>query len=426
MYMRKNNTHGLILAAAALMVLAAACNTRVYDEEKYRTIIKYVSPVDSVDQRHEWQLSTNQTFRMAADNGKNAVAVMILTANPLTDEGAAVMNKTFIGKGETADLAVSVPMTQERLYAALVDEDDTYYVTPFSTSRRIVSFVNATSGKPVGKLAPQTYSYMFEENFPEPGDYDYNDLVLRLATERTGDRTMTVSVTIAAVGGDLQMAGGIRLVGYKYGDIDSIRIATGKSFNENVPQGSLYLFDKQDLLVEGRNGEAILNLFADAHWAMDPSLEVDYGRIRRNKYNVTNSTNEKNLQCTPRSVSYVVYFKSSETLNKFTLDTLDPFIITAYSGGRWETHLDEWRAAQVLYEYPASTVKDLPWALRVPTADFYYPLEGAEIGFKKDGAMFGAYMTASHSFGEWAENCLNCLDWYEHQYATSIYVWNKP
>jgi hypothetical protein len=61
--------------------------------------------------------------------------------------------------------------------------------------------------------------------------------------------------------------------------------------------------------------------------------------------------------------------------------------------------------------------KDLPWALMVPQADFLYPLEGYEIGYRKKTesgkvAMFGAYTTIGHSFGEWAEDHNNFLDWY--------------
>lgn len=420
--MRK--THFLLFSLAALLAAASvSCSTHLYDEDIYRQLIHYYSPVDSVDQRHEWQLTTNQSFRINANTGSNIQQAMILSEDPLTSSEAEVMNKTTVKSGGSVVLTVSVPMTKSTLYAALVDGSGNYYVTSFNTSVREVSFSNATVGKPSYTPSPQTFTYLFEENFPEPGDYDYNDLVLRIATERTGEKEVTVHVTIAAVGGDYQMVGGIRLIGYRYQDIDSIKTTTGETFNENVPQGSLYVFDKTDNLLKGRNNEAVMNLFVDAHWAMAFNVSADYGLFQRKKYNVSSSTGGDYQLRTTRTLSYVVYFNKSDGLNNFTLDSLDPFIVTVYSGTNWETHTDEYRAAQVMFEYPSSDVKDLPWALRVPSKDFYYPLEGIEIGFKKNGAMFGAYMTEGHSFGEWAENYMDCLDWYEHQYATSIYVW---
>jgi len=71
----------------------------------------------------------------------------------------------------------------------------------------------------------------------------------------------------------------------------------------------------------------------------------------------------------------------------------------------------------VLHEYFVPSFKDLPWALMVPDADFKYPLEGTEIGYRKKTesgvvAMFGAYTTIGHSFGEWAEDHNSNLDWY--------------
>jgi len=114
-------------------------------------------------------------------------------------------------------------------------------------------------------------------------------------------------------------------------------------------------------------------------------------------------------------------------LDNFTQAMLDPFVMAEYNGGVWETHLDEYRDAQVLYEYPSPAIKDLPWALMVPTRDFHYPLEGNEIGFRKklaDGnvALFGAYMTKGHAFGEWIEDYTQARDWY--LYPTDNQVFN--
>ena len=103
-----------------------------------------------------------------------------------------------------------------------------------------------------------------------------------------------------------------------------------------------------------------------------------------------------------------------------TQEMIDPFILTYYMANKVETHLDEFKTAQVLHEYDATVFdnfKKLPWGLRIPTSYFQYPLEGYQIGFMKHlkgvfSSVDGAYMELGHSFGEWAENRNNSLDWY--------------
>jgi LruC domain-containing protein len=416
----------LMIVVAILMLGMTSCDRDVYDEQKHYDIIKYLSPVDSVDQRHSWQLTTRYSFRFTADAGSDIEWVRVFTDNPLSNSKAELMGQAPISKGKTVILSVTAPTILQTFYAALVDKSGNYYVTSFTSSAINVSFDGATVGKPKGMISPQTFTYLFEENYPQPGDYDYNDLVLRVSQQRTGQKEITLNVTIAAVGAEYHMAGGIRLVGFRYQDIDSVKTTTGETFNDGVPEASLYMFPNTDILLEGRNKEAVINLFVDAHWAMAFNISVNYGLFQRKKYNVSNSTGDNYQLRATRTLSYVIYFKDDASLNDFTLDTLDPFIITEFGGLNYETHLDIYCDAQVLYEYSTLKFKDLPWALKVPMSDFHYPLEGTEIGFKKKTdtgatALFGAYMTLGHSFGEWAEDYTKCLDWY--LYPVDTYVW---
>jgi hypothetical protein len=223
-------------------------------------------------------------------------------------------------------------------------------------------------------------------------------------------------------------------VGYSYDTVDSVYTTTGVTFNDGINDQTLYPFgdifsDKtvaHSLLMKGRNQEAVLNLFCDAHWAMAFNLDADYGLFTRKKYNVidpnSDSYNTDAYQTrATRTLSYVVTFKNDDytisRLDNFTLNDIDPFIITYYNGGNWETHVEQFKSAKVLANYSVASFKDLPWALMVPTGDFRYPLEGNEMGYRKrveSGAvaMIGAYTTTGHSFGEWAEDHTRFLDWY--------------
>ena len=110
---------------------------------------------------------------------------------------------------------------------------------------------------------------------------------MRISTERTGKKELTIHVTIVAVGSDRQLAGALRLVGRRYEDIQTVGTIGAESFNDGVPEGSRYVFDNTDMLVQGNNGEAVINLFIDAHWAMTFDAYVEYGLFTRKKYNVS-------------------------------------------------------------------------------------------------------------------------------------------
>ena len=405
------------ITGVSIILGITSCEKNVYDEKRHEELIHYYSAVDSVDQQHMWQLSQIKTLRYQVPLGAKYEQLRVYTANPLSDSKAEIMSQVYVSGGQSGVLSINVPYQLTTLYAALVDDNENLVVTSFPSSQINIDFTDATTGKAAESFKPQTYTYLFEENNPEPGDYDYNDLVLRISQQRTGEKQITINVTISAVGASKMIASCIRLVGYRFQDIDSVYTTTGKSFNDGINTQMLYFHKETDFLIEGRSHEAVLNLFCDAHWAMAFNLSADYGLFQRKKYNVSTITSDDYQLRATRTLSYVIDFKDGSSLNNFTFDTLDPFIITDYNGGVWETHTEQFKSAQVLHEYFVPSFKDLPWAFMVPQADFLYPLEGYEIGYKKKTesgkvAMFGAYATIGHSFGEWAENHNSFLDWY--------------
>lgn len=431
--------HLTVIIIAAVMVLGTiSCSKEIeYDPVKYTKYRKYVSPVDSVDQSHTWQLATSRSYQFTVNAGVGAQRLEIYSADPVTSTEAEMMGRVFVKDGQQVTMSVSVPLIQTTLYAALVDEAGTYTVTSFSPAERYVDFSNLTAIKQKPSLATpkvMTYTYCYEENYPEPGDYDFNDLVMRIGLERTGQKQMDIHVTLVAVGASGQIAGAIRLVGYRYQDIQSVVAKDNKTLNENVPKLSYGLIHNDDILLEGRNGdgkkgygEAVINLFVDAHWAIGDDIQTINDEFSRKKYNVMRSFSDPYDQTYAKTVDFTVTFKNESSLNNLTQEMIDPFIITYYMSNKIETHMDEFKKAQTLYNYDDNIdFKDIPWALKIPTRYFQYPLEGNQIGFRKrteDGtaAMFGAYMTQGHSFGEWVEDQKNCLDWY--QYPTANQVW---
>lgn len=406
-------------------MLLTSCHKDVFDEEDYNNILDYSSPVDSVDAKHTWELTQDHIYVVEADVSVGAKSVLILSDNPLTAINAEVMAQSPIEDGGRAIVAATVPTRFNELYAALVDTNGLYTVVSFPVETTAVGFSNVRANNKQKSLkaylAQQKLVYCFEEEMPEPGDYDYNDIVLRLSREVVNSHHLKIVVELVAVGGSKQLAAGLRLVGYQAEDIDSVTIESGNSFdmggsyhNVLLEKSASPLFNSSSLLQAGRNGEAFLYLFEDAHWAMGDDQDLASQGVQRKKYNVSKSDGTDFRIVPTRPEIYHVYFKERANVTGFTPDMFDPFVLSPNWGFVWEHHCYRDCEAQVTREYSLSSTKTkhLPWALMIPYASFRYPLEGVNIGFKKNGGYFGAYMNKGCSFGEWAEDRTKCLDWY--------------
>lgn len=414
----------IFMAAGVLGgLLLTSCSRDVFNEDDYNKIIDEASPIDSVDANHNWELTQDFTYLVKADANVGAKSVLLLSDNPLTAINSEVMAQSAIEDGGQVKLKATVPTRYSWLYAALVDVNGLYTVVSFPVSSEVISFANLASvniQKPLkAQLEQQKLVYCFEEEMPEPGDFDYNDLVLLLSREVVNSRHLKIEVELAAVGGSKQLAAGLRLVGYQAEDIDSVTIEGGGSFdlgghNYNVPLEKMAtpMWDSNSLLQAGRNGEAMLYLFEDAHWAMGEDLDVINQIFQRKKYNVS-KVEGGNLMILPtRTEIYHVYFKEGKSVDNFTPSMFDPFMLSPYYTMLWEIHCFRDREAQLTREYTLAKSKNLPWALMIPYASFRYPLEGVNIGYSRNGFLFGAYMNKGCSFGEWAKDHTKCLDWY--------------
>ena len=420
---------GFVLASHLVLTNTACMNKELYDPDIVDTIMTEASPVDKIDTTHTWVLTNHSVYTITANVSVNAQKLQILTENPRESGSATVVSQVDITDGATVTLAASYPSLKTTLYAALVDAEGAYTVKAFSVTDRQVNFSSPafTSEHLAYTPQPQAYAYCFEEEMPEPGDYDYNDIVLHISQLRVGDRVIQLDVQLAAVDLNYQVGAAIRLLDYSYEDIDSIVTVDGNIFNKNIPKQLLTVVTKDvdKLLLKGREGEAVVNLFADAHWATGDNLTENYGVITRKKYNVSRGSDGKSQLIVPRTISYLIYFKDGSQLNQFTMDSLDPFMIKPYAGANWEIHLNEYRFAQTLYEYTMNDLKNkhLPWVLKIPTGEFRHPLSGVNIGFyiKDRDILFGAYATRNHAFGNWTTDMTQAQDWYLYPQSGQVF-----
>lgn len=434
----------LIMTIILVANISCSKNQELYDSEVTQAISDSLSPVDSIDLYHTWSLTETRSITVTANANVNAQWLKILTADPRQSSDAEVATQVMISDGETASMSFCYPNIVTTLYAALVDDEGRYTVTAFSPNTSKVDFSDPLYTKQIMNYIPQpqVFVYCYEEEMPDYTNlnFDYNDVVLSISYERTGEREIRFHVWLDAVGTDRPMSAAIHLKNFKYDEIESITTEGGASFNVNskgeeiIDQYiSVNLLRNRELLLKSQSQdkeedkEAVINLFCDAHWATGDLLVQDnIGMIPRKHYNVSKGSSSDYLTMTPREVTYIVTFKESKELENLNFDLIDPFIIKEYLGGTFEVHQFAYCNDWVLknYKIPEEIVK-LPWALVIPYKKFRHPLDEVNIGFKKKDVMgFGAYSKVrGHTFGEWSMDHNLALDWYMNEYATESQVY---
>ena len=421
---------------AAIVVATNSCTSHdLFDQQVTQSISDSLSPVDSLDRNHNWLLTKTRSITVEANANVNAQWLKILTDDPRLSEDAEVATQVMITEGQKSyNMSFCFPSIVTTLYAALIDDQGLYTVTAFSPEDRKVDFSEPlyTKQNILYTPQPQTFVYCYEEEMPDflKVDFDFNDIILNISYERTGEREIRFHVELAAVGTDRQVGAAIRLKNFKYDEIESVTTVGGASFNVNtsgqdVPDQMLVVHkDRTPLLMSNtENKEAVINLFCDAHWATGDLLTENFGLIQRKRYNVGRGTDFQTM--VPREVTYIVTFKEKTGLEYLNFDLIDPFIIKEYNGGIFEVHQFANRNDWVLQEYKIAEIVKLPWALTIPYKKFRHTLEGVNIGFKKKEIMgFGAYSSVrGHTFGEWSMNSNLAQDWYLNEYASDNQVY---
>jgi LruC domain-containing protein len=257
-----------------------------------------------------------------------------------------------------------------------------------------------------------TYTYVFEDNFPLVGDYDFNDVVLDVTIDyvRNSSNYITatkLNVTLAALGASKTLGFGLRVVGIdpsllsvSYGgDAARFRNTLANSLFEtsNTETGNQYL-----TLPLAGNGHAIFD-------------NVEAGTIvNTGAYNgVTAKTYSMEITLTQS--------QQNSTTPLITKDNLDFFIGYQYWSmeKRMEVHLYEFwgygaTAKGTIQKANLDVAKNNTWAVCVP--NFRYPKEFVNISNTTDSSN-----SAYDTFLSWAQDRETNRDWYLHPNEENVY-----
>jgi LruC domain-containing protein len=298
---------------------------------------------------------------------------------------------------------------------------------------------------------PNAYRYCFEDNFPQPGDYDFNDCVITVTPERDGN-TVELTVSLDAVGATKHVGAAMLINGISDSDITSITCDGNMDegyngapmiYAENRGDNVFALSDDQKGYDDQgqRITSLVLRLYNDAHFAMsgnDKSSE-------RKFYNTVSPDDPKAAESyvdntkPSRTIKYTIVLKDEDTAKKFDkAEIIDVFIVEKHNGRNYEVHTREYKFYQVLNayynsnkftEYAGTESENYPWAISVPTSTknvFHYPIEwhsisGTKIREGVDESSYGYTRPAYQSFKNWAVDKNQDKDWYLYPTEGLVY-----
>lgn len=277
------------------------------------------------------------------------------------------------------------------------------------------------------------YTFCYEDNFPEAGDYDFNDCVMSIQFDTDDSGTndvINLTVNLKAVGAQEQMAAALRFNGISASQISSISIEDQEFYSNSstVYTGYVPTQNPSPTTIYTMKGgtDAYMVLFNDAHYAISKidqdKTYINNGGSRMIYNTLADTSNEKGDKVSVKTNTYKITLNGKyDGLSELTAEDFDLFIIEEYNGAYFEVHTYPFKTDEVVHEWGGSNYDDeYVWALMV-AGDFKYPIEWTPIAQKSGSITINASSTAYPKFANWAQDHTTDTDWYD--YPTSGYVY---
>lgn len=264
---------------------------------------------------------------------------------------------------------------------------------------------------------PVSYTYVFEDNFPLVGDYDFNDVVLDVETyyhreKKTNHiKRIQLDVTLAAAGASKPLGVGLRITGINKSDIREIKTGGDDSrFQESFNSSYNKFRYNNATYMEDSDPNVIIPIAGEVHNVFG----VESGKMVNTGIGVT-----------AKEYTYKVIIELADqnrTEPLFSKDNLDFFICYQYKSmeQRMEVHLYEFwgygaTAAGTIQQENLDLAGNNTWAICVPYG-FRYPKETINIS-RTDIPEASAYP----EFIYWAQDRTQYTEWYEHPVEENVY-----
>ena len=201
----------ILLGFSVLTLGLTSCHDDVsFDQDTYDTLVQLSFPVQDIDSNHDWSTIGSATVSLTVNSETGTTfQVRIYEENPIGHQGALTkLGEGIVADNETAAIRFSYRLAQPSAYVVLFDPDNYMTVYPVTikdgSASVVIQMPAPGEGTPVNQLQekPLSFRYCFEDNFPEAGDYDFNDCVFTVTPQLDAQdaKKVTVTVSLDAVG----------------------------------------------------------------------------------------------------------------------------------------------------------------------------------------------------------------------------------
>lgn len=258
---------------------------------------------------------------------------------------------------------------------------------------------------PYPESMTQNHTWIIEDTYPYPGDYDMNDLVIgidsivRMMTEKYEAQSLTLYMRVRAIGGTRRLGAALQLDGISPSVVKSIEYSDGIEFSDDM-------FKVNSQGVETGQTHAVIPFFDNAHNLLGVN----------NTTTIINTISQGELQGAEKEVKNIrvtIHFNNPVPGSVLTLKKLNLFTVIASNTNPRETeiHLPEFSHTDksTTREDLQENTKGLMWGLLLP-GQFRYAEERIDI------------RQAYPKFESWINsNKENNKDWYEHPTESNLY-----
>lgn len=378
-----------------------SCEKSVYDADKQPQKEKTVADL-IVPNGFDWKMTKNAQCEITAKGVSN---VSVYSDKECTENA---MQATLQTKDGTLTIPLSLPANSKEAYlqyetvngkktvmVATADNNNIVHFTLPQDSKTSPETRAENSGGGSGQISYPNSGWgtvMFEDQFPNLGDYDFNDFVLayrvQIPFKSNGhksvvDEGIQLGIELRAMGGSFPYAPYLRLENLRAEDIDEIEVY--QSFNTSVEDVNWYA---------GPDGEVIMDFSNLVSATSKPSGGSFY------------NTEIGHLVTELPQLNIVIYLNNNQVdVNSVTFESLDFYLAKANHGT--EIHLGGYKPVYDTYPSGNSGLgkdyyynkKGLIWGLSVPAPIAHVVEKGNFLDSYKDFAIWA--MSGGQDKAEW-------------------------
>lgn len=265
------------------------------------------------------------------------------------------------------------------------------------------------SGGDTDEEESDAYTYCYEDYFPSPGDYDFNDIVMDVIPTLVKNRNnqiqqLKLDIDLVAVGANKLLGAGLQLLGVNKNNISSVSYSENGSFAASLDR-TMFVKGRPASVADyesGYNNAIVIPVFEDAHYAIS-------GQKNNNMYNTAKGHEAGDVSAKRQTIT-INFHTPVESITQQNLDLFITYSTNGYylegqkGKNRVEIHLrDFWdykTSYGMIYGQNEEAAGRRTWAICVP--NFKYPYEKVSI------------TQAYPRFTYWAQDASQDQDWYEN------------